>query len=182
MGGSSRCSTCILVQGMCGWVPRVQLHISAQGTCGRFPGVQDPHLSTGQVGEGPQGAVCVSHSHIVSCPGKTTLIKALTGESTMQPCDQLFTTLDVTAHAGLLPSCMPILYMDTIGFLSQLPHSLIQSFSTTLEDVVHSVGVCTDGYPWIRLLPRPDVLGSTLHMVSLVFLGMTLPVPCRPSL
>nr|XP_048280681.1 putative GTP-binding protein 6 isoform X2 [Myodes glareolus] len=70
--------------------------------------------------------------------GKTTLIKALTGEATMQPCDQLFTTLDVTAHAGLLPSCMPILYMDTIGFLSQLPHSLIQSFSTTLEDVVHS--------------------------------------------
>ncbi|KAH0505724.1 GTP-binding protein, chloroplastic [Microtus ochrogaster] len=70
--------------------------------------------------------------------GKTTLIKALTGEATMQPCDQLFTTLDVTAHAGLLPSCMPILYMDTIGFLSQLPHSLIQSFSTTMEDVVHS--------------------------------------------
>ncbi|CAO2593180.1 Putative GTP-binding protein 6 [Lemmus lemmus] len=70
--------------------------------------------------------------------GKTTLIKALTGEATMQPCNQLFTTLDVTAHAGLLPSCMPILYMDTIGFLSQLPHSLIQAFSTTLEDVVQS--------------------------------------------
>ncbi|XP_041519383.1 putative GTP-binding protein 6 isoform X2 [Microtus oregoni] len=49
-----------------------------------------------------------------------------------------YTNCDVTAHAGLLPSCMPVLYMDTIGFLSQLPHSLIQSFSTTLEDVVLS--------------------------------------------
>lgn len=35
------------------WVPGVQPHISAQGTRGRFPGGQDPHLSIGQVGEGP---------------------------------------------------------------------------------------------------------------------------------
>uniref|UniRef100_A0A8C2MV83 Putative GTP-binding protein 6 n=1 Tax=Cricetulus griseus TaxID=10029 RepID=A0A8C2MV83_CRIGR len=70
--------------------------------------------------------------------GKTTLIKALTGEAAMQPRDQLFATLDVTAHAGSLPSRIPVLYMDTIGFLSQLPHSLIQSFSATLEDVAHS--------------------------------------------
>ncbi|XP_051047945.1 LOW QUALITY PROTEIN: putative GTP-binding protein 6 [Phodopus roborovskii] len=70
--------------------------------------------------------------------GKTTLIKALTGEAAMQPCNQLFATLDVTAHAGSLPSRIPVLYVDTIGFLSQLPHSLIQSFSATLEDVAHS--------------------------------------------
>lgn len=101
--------------------------------------------------------MCVSHSHIMS-PGKTTLIKALTGEATMQPCDQLFTTLDVTAHAGLLPSCMPILYMDTIGFLSQLPHSLIQSFSTTLEDVVHSVGIHLSA--WIGILGSAFCLGQ----------------------
>lgn len=43
--------------------------------------------------------------------GKTTLIKALTGEATMQLCDHLFTTLDVMAHMGLLPLCMPIMYM-----------------------------------------------------------------------
>lgn len=73
--------------------------------------------------------------------GKTTLIKALTGDDTVQPRDQLFATLDVTAHAGWLPSCMAVIYMDTIGFLSQLPHSLIESFSATLEDVAHSVSV-----------------------------------------
>lgn len=73
--------------------------------------------------------------------GKTTLIKALTGDAGLQPKDQLFATLDVTVHAGQLPSHMTVLYVDTIGFLSQLPHQLIDSFSATLEDVTHSV--CT---------------------------------------
>ncbi|XP_060264529.1 putative GTP-binding protein 6 isoform X1 [Ovis aries] len=70
--------------------------------------------------------------------GKTTLIKALTGDAAIQPRDQLFATLDVTAHAGRLPSALTVLYMDTIGFLSQLPHSLVESFSATLQDVAHS--------------------------------------------
>ncbi|XP_060263663.1 putative GTP-binding protein 6 isoform X1 [Ovis aries] len=70
--------------------------------------------------------------------GKTTLIKALTGDTAIQPRDQLFATLDVTAHAGRLPSALTVLYMDTIGFLSQLPHSLVESFSATLQDVAHS--------------------------------------------
>lgn len=70
--------------------------------------------------------------------GKTTLIKALTGDAALQPKDQLFATLDVTVHAGQLPSHMIALYVDTIGFLSQLPHQLIDSFSATLEDVAHS--------------------------------------------
>ena len=71
--------------------------------------------------------------------GKTTLIKALTGDAAIQPRDQLFATLDITAHAGRLPSALAVLYMDTIGFLSQLPHSLVESFSATLQDVAHSV-------------------------------------------
>uniref|UniRef100_A0A8C3VZK7 GTP binding protein 6 (putative) n=1 Tax=Catagonus wagneri TaxID=51154 RepID=A0A8C3VZK7_9CETA len=70
--------------------------------------------------------------------GKTTLIKALTGDAAIQPRDRLFATLDVTAHAGSLPSRMTVIYVDTVGFLSQLPHSLIESFSATLEDVAQS--------------------------------------------
>ncbi|KAM6143990.1 putative GTP-binding protein 6 [Erethizon dorsatum] len=69
---------------------------------------------------------------------KTTLIQALTGDAAAQPRDQLFATLDVTAHVGWLPSCLPVLYVDTIGFLSQLPHGLIQAFSATLDNVAHS--------------------------------------------
>ncbi|XP_077199490.1 putative GTP-binding protein 6 [Paroedura picta] len=70
--------------------------------------------------------------------GKTTLIKALTGDSKLQPQDRLFATLDITAHAGYLPSRLTVLYVDTIGFLTQLPHDLIASFSATLEDVAYS--------------------------------------------
>lgn len=77
--------------------------------------------------------------HVYVIAGKTTLIQALTGDANLHPRDQLFATLDVTAHGGLLPCRLPVIYVDTIGFLSQLPHNLIESFSATLEDVVHSV-------------------------------------------
>lgn len=72
-------------------------------------------------------------------------MKALTGDAAIQPRDQLFATLDVTAHAGSLPSRMTVIYMDTIGFLSQLPHGLIESFSATLEDVAQSVSMFIPG-------------------------------------
>jgi 50S ribosomal subunit-associated GTPase HflX len=71
--------------------------------------------------------------------GKTTLIKALTGDTKMQPDDKLFATLDVTAHTGKLPSGMHVLFVDTVGFISDLPPQLVESFSATLEDVVVSV-------------------------------------------
>ncbi|NXY86822.1 Y3725 protein, partial [Alcedo cyanopectus] len=70
--------------------------------------------------------------------GKTTLIKALTGEAGIEPRDQLFATLDITAHAGYLPSHMAVIYVDTIGFLTDLPHNLVESFSATLEEVAYS--------------------------------------------
>ena len=88
-------------------------------------------------------------------PGKTTLIKALTGDSGLQPRNQLFATLDVTVHAGQLPSHMTVLYVDTIGFLSQLPHQLIDSFSATLEDIKHSVRTwCQEfkSFLWSRIV------------------------------
>ena len=72
--------------------------------------------------------------------GKTTLIKALTDEAKMQPEDKLFATLDVTAHPGKLPSGMTVLFIDTVGFVSDLPPELVESFSATLEDISDSVG------------------------------------------
>lgn len=71
--------------------------------------------------------------------GKTTLIKALTHDQSMQPEDMLFATLDSTVHAGKLPCGLKVLYVDTIGFVSDLPHELVESFQTTLEDVVTAV-------------------------------------------
>lgn len=70
--------------------------------------------------------------------GKTSLIKALTGEASLQPRNQLFATLDVTAHAGFLPCRLEILYMDTVGFMTDLPTGLIECFIATLEDALEA--------------------------------------------
>ncbi|XP_039440005.1 putative GTP-binding protein 6 [Culex pipiens pallens] len=68
--------------------------------------------------------------------GKTSLIKALTEEESLQPKNQLFATLDVTAHAGLLPSKLEVLFMDTVGFMADIPTGLIECFVATLEDAM----------------------------------------------
>lgn len=68
--------------------------------------------------------------------GKTSIIKALTKEQAIEPRDQLFATLDVTAHAGKLPCNLEIIYMDTVGFMSDLPTGLIECFVATLEDAM----------------------------------------------
>ncbi|XP_011197058.2 putative GTP-binding protein 6 [Zeugodacus cucurbitae] len=68
--------------------------------------------------------------------GKTSLIKALTQEQNMQPRNQLFATLDVTAHGGFLPCNLEVIYMDTVGFLSDLPTGLMECFVATLEDAM----------------------------------------------
>lgn len=71
--------------------------------------------------------------------GKTSLIKALTDDTKLEPKNQLFATLDVTLHAGLLPSKMRVLYVDTVGFISNIPTTLIECFLVTLEDALYSV-------------------------------------------
>lgn len=68
--------------------------------------------------------------------GKTSLIKALTNEAALKPRNELFATLDVTAHAGRLPCRLEVLFMDTVGFMSDLPTGLIECFVATLEDAL----------------------------------------------
>ncbi|XP_006876322.1 PREDICTED: putative GTP-binding protein 6 [Chrysochloris asiatica] len=107
--------------------------------------------------------------------GKTTLIKVLTGDVAAQPRDQLFATLDVTAHAGFLPSRMTVLYVDTIGFLSQLPHELIASFAATLEDVAHA-----DLILHVRDVSHPETELQKASVLS-ALRGLRLPTPLLDS-
>lgn len=83
--------------------------------------------------------------------GKTSLIKALTNDSSLFPEDKLFATLDVTSHAGILPRNIKVLYMDTIGFISDIPPTLIASFSAVLEEVLVS-----DVVVHVRDISHPD--------------------------
>ncbi|MFH1798311.1 MAG: GTPase HflX [Candidatus Omnitrophota bacterium] len=69
--------------------------------------------------------------------GKSTLFNALTRAGVMVK-DQLFSTLDSTIRKVLLSDSQDILLSDTVGFLHDLPHHLIESFKATLEEVVGS--------------------------------------------
>ena len=65
--------------------------------------------------------------------GKSTLMNALTGAG-VKAADQLFATLDTRTRRWQLPNWGPVLLSDTVGFIRDLPHSLIASFKATLEE------------------------------------------------
>ena len=67
--------------------------------------------------------------------GKSTLLNALTDAGVLAE-DKLFATLDPTARALRLPDGRQIMLIDTVGFLSRLPHLLIDAFKSTLEEAV----------------------------------------------
>jgi len=66
--------------------------------------------------------------------GKSTLLNRLTGA--LQPVsEKLFTTLDPVSKGLQLPNGQQIIVSDTVGFLHELPHHLIEAFKATLEEV-----------------------------------------------
>ena len=66
--------------------------------------------------------------------GKSTLLNLLTGADVLTE-DKLFATLDPTTRSFVLPNKQRVLLTDTVGFLRKLPHTLIESFKATLEEV-----------------------------------------------
>ncbi|MDQ2867720.1 MAG: GTPase HflX [Verrucomicrobiota bacterium] len=66
--------------------------------------------------------------------GKSTLLNRLTGADVLAA-DKLFATLDPTTRSLTLPNKQRVLLTDTVGFLRKLPHTLIESFKATLEEV-----------------------------------------------
>ena len=69
--------------------------------------------------------------------GKSSLMRALTGSEVLVA-DQLFATLDTTVRA-LQPETRPrILVSDTVGFIQKLPHDLVASFRSTLDEALEA--------------------------------------------
>ena len=66
--------------------------------------------------------------------GKTSLFNRLTN-SKQQAEDKLFATLDSVTRKNIDPELGPILFSDTVGFISQLPTQLIESFKATLDEL-----------------------------------------------
>jgi GTPase len=69
--------------------------------------------------------------------GKSTLLNLLTGADVVAE-NKLFATLDPTTRSLTLPNKQRLLLTDTVGFLRKLPHTLIESFKATLEEVVEA--------------------------------------------
>jgi GTPase len=69
--------------------------------------------------------------------GKSTLLNRMTNAD-VYAADQLFATLDPTTRQFVLPNRQKVLLTDTVGFLKQLPHHLIESFKATLEEVAEA--------------------------------------------
>jgi GTP-binding protein HflX len=65
--------------------------------------------------------------------GKSTLMNAMTGAGVLAE-NRLFATLDTRTRKWQLPGWGPVLLSDTVGFIRDLPHSLIASFKATLEE------------------------------------------------
>ncbi len=70
--------------------------------------------------------------------GKSTLLKALTGDEDVYVADKLFATLSPTLRRVRLPSGRTVVFADTVGFIRRLPHTLVEAFHSTLEEVCQS--------------------------------------------
>jgi GTP-binding protein HflX len=69
--------------------------------------------------------------------GKSTLFNCLTGAQVLQS-SRMFATLDPKLRAIELPSRRKVLLSDTVGFIRNLPHTLVTSFRATLEEVAQA--------------------------------------------
>jgi GTPase len=69
--------------------------------------------------------------------GKSTLMNALTGADVFIA-DKLFATLDTRTRRWALPNWGEVLLSDTVGFVRDLPHHLVASFKSTLEEARHA--------------------------------------------
>ena len=83
--------------------------------------------------------------------GKTTLFNALT-ENSQYTADKPFATLDSVTRKNAIPELGPILFSDTVGFISNLPTQLVESFKATLDELrsadllVHVVDIADEDF------------------------------------
>lgn len=84
------------------------------------------------------------------------------------PCDKLFATLDVSNHSALLPNNLKVVLVDTIGFFSDIPTSLIAAFKATLKDCMDTVRALFSNFEAFDL-PRDVPLFQDLliHVVDI---------------
>ena len=94
--------------------------------------------------------------------GKSTLMNLLSKSDVFEE-DKLFATLDTTVRKVVINN-LPFLLTDTVGFIRKLPHHLVESFKSTLDEVreadilAHVVDI---SHP--RFEEQIDIVNQTLH-------------------
>ncbi|MEK9671488.1 MAG: GTPase HflX [Rhodospirillaceae bacterium] len=100
--------------------------------------------------------------------GKSTLFNRLTGAGVIAK-NQLFATLDPTMRRMDLPAGGTVILSDTVGFISDLPHELVNAFHATLEEVVEA-----DIVLHVRDIADPDTEAQCRDVLDvLASLGIT---------
>jgi len=100
--------------------------------------------------------------------GKSTLFNMLTGADVVAQ-DQLFATLDPTMRGLDLPSGRSVILSDTVGFVSDLPHELVNAFHATLEEVMEA-----DLILHVRDCAHPDSAAQRSDVITVLEdLGVT---------
>ena len=94
--------------------------------------------------------------------GKSTLFNALTGAEVVAQ-DQLFATLDPTMRGLRLPSGRRVILSDTVGFISELPHELVEAFRATLEEVAEA-----DVILHVRDAAHPDSAAQRADVITVL--------------
>jgi len=94
--------------------------------------------------------------------GKSTLMNALTGADVLVE-DKLFATLDTRTRRWQLPGWGPVLLSDTVGFIRDLPHRLITSFKSTLEETCQA-----DLLIHVADASRPDAMEQILAVYAVL--------------
>ncbi|QDU64272.1 GTPase HflX [Planctomycetes bacterium Pan216] len=84
--------------------------------------------------------------------GKSTLMRRLTGADVLVA-NKLFATLDTRTRQWAIPGWTKVLLSDTVGFIRDLPHDLVESFKATLEEATHAdllLHVVDASNPYVR--------------------------------
>ncbi len=94
--------------------------------------------------------------------GKSTLFNRLT-DAKVEAKDMLFATLDPTLRTMKLPDGRPAILSDTVGFISDLPHELIEAFRATLEEVESA-----DVIVHVRDIANPDTAAQAADVMKVL--------------
>src|SRR5205085_12377611 len=92
--------------------------------------------------------------------GKSTLFNRLTGAGVVADA-RMFATLDPTVRHITLPSRRQVLLSDTVGFIRNLPTTLVKAFRATLEEVVEA-----DLLLHVVDASSPEAAGHTSHVLA----------------